>query len=158
VTSRDSKLTIATLAKVLLWVVYAWVLLNLVLLFVAFWLRLLGANPEAGFTEWVYRSVSRSMAPFRGIFEPIALSAQSVLDTSLLFAMIIYGLVALFLRVALDWITEQVARRRFRPQQESWVPETERPAFPPAGGPLQGTTPPGTAVYSSVGNQQTPPA
>ncbi len=87
-------LTVGTISKALLWVVYVWVVLNLVLLFLAFVLRLFGANPEAGFTQWVYRSVTRSMAPFRGIFEPIALSDQSVLDTSLLFAMIVYGLAA----------------------------------------------------------------
>jgi uncharacterized protein YggT (Ycf19 family) len=150
VTSRDPRLAIATLAKILLWAVYVWVVLNLVLLFVAFWLRLLGANPKAGFTEWVYRSVTRSMAPFRGIFEPIALSDESVLDTSLLFAMIIYGLVALFLRIALDWITERVVHRRNDLQQEAWAHDMTRAsaAVPPVGAPLPGTTPPGTVVYS----------
>ena len=34
---------------------YVWVVLNLVLLFLAFVLRLFGANPEAGFTQWVFR-------------------------------------------------------------------------------------------------------
>jgi uncharacterized protein YggT (Ycf19 family) len=155
VTVRDPRLTVATLAKILIWAVYVWVLLNLVLLFVAFWLRLLGANPDAGFTEWVYRSVSRSMAPFRGMFEPIALSDQSVLDTSLLFAMIIYGLVALFLRIALDWITDRVMHRRHDLQQEAWAQQemqraaaTATAAVAPPGGPLPGTTPPGTVVYS----------
>jgi uncharacterized protein YggT (Ycf19 family) len=108
---RDMKETVGTAAKVLLWLVYAWVIVNLVLLFLAFVLQLLGANPDAGFAEWVYRSVRRSMAPFRGLFEPIELSGQSVLDTSLLFAMIVYGFVALFLKAAIDWLTGRVARR-----------------------------------------------
>jgi hypothetical protein len=112
--------TVGTISKVLLWVVYFWVALNLVLLFVAFWLRLLGADPQAGFTEWVYRSVTRSMAPFRGIFEPIVLSDQSVLDTSLLFAMIIYGLVALLLRAGIDWVSDFVEKRRRRLEREVW--------------------------------------
>ncbi len=118
--SRDLTLTVGRISKALLWVVYVWVVLNLVLLFLAFVLRLFGANPEAGFTQWVYRSVTRSMAPFRGIFEPITLSDQSVLDTSLLFAMIVYGLAALFLRAGIDWAGELVARRRRRLEQEVW--------------------------------------
>jgi hypothetical protein len=82
---RSGWLTAANLAKVLLWFVYVWLIVNLVLLLLAFTLRLLGANPAASFTDWVYRSVARTMAPFRGMFEPLALSDQSVLDTSLLF-------------------------------------------------------------------------
>jgi Na+-translocating ferredoxin:NAD+ oxidoreductase RnfA subunit len=120
VASRDARVTVGTISKILLWIVYAWVVLNLVLLFVAFWLRLFGANPQADFTQWVYRSVSRSMAPFRGIFEPIVLSDQSVLDTSLLFAMIIYGVVALLLRAGIDWVTDFVEKRRRRLEREVW--------------------------------------
>jgi Na+-translocating ferredoxin:NAD+ oxidoreductase RnfA subunit len=120
VASPDVKITVGTIAKILLWIVYVWVVLNLVLLFLAFWLQLLGANPQAGFTEWVYRSVSRTMAPFRGIFEPIALSDQSVLNTSLLFAMIIYGVVALLLHAGIDWVTDFVVKRRLRLERETW--------------------------------------
>lgn len=118
--SRDVKITVGTIAKILLWIVYVWVVLNLVLLFLAFWLQLLGANPQAGFTEWVYRSVSRTMAPFRGIFEPIALSDQSVLNTSLLFAMIIYVVVALLLHAGIDWLTDFVTKRRLSLEREIW--------------------------------------
>ena len=118
--SRDVKITVGTIAKILLWIVYVWVVLNLVLLFLAFWLQLLGANPQAGFTEWVYRSVSRTMAPFRGIFEPIALSDQSVLNTSLLFAMIIYIVVALLLHAGIDWLTDFVTKRRLSLEREIW--------------------------------------
>jgi Na+-translocating ferredoxin:NAD+ oxidoreductase RnfA subunit len=109
---HDTKLTIGVMARALLWVVYAWLLVNLALLLAAFVLRLLGANPEAGFTEWVYRSVQRTMAPFRGIFEPLSISDQSVLDTSLLFAMIVYGFIALCLRAAVMWVSDWISDRR----------------------------------------------
>jgi uncharacterized protein YggT (Ycf19 family) len=137
VASHDLRLTVGRISKALLWVVYVWVVLNLVLLFLAFVLRLFGANPEAGFTEWVYRSVSRSMAPFRGIFEPITLSDQSVLDTSLLFAMIVYGLAALFLRAGIDWAGELVAQRRRRLEQQIWDDRLEAMSAvePTRGGP-----------------------
>jgi Na+-translocating ferredoxin:NAD+ oxidoreductase RnfA subunit len=139
VVSRDARVTVGTISKVLLWVVYAWVVLNLVLLFVAFWLLLLGANPQAGFTEWVYRSVARSMAPFRGIFEPIVLSDQSVLDTSLLFAMVIYGVVALLLRAGIDWVSDFVEKRRRRLEREVW---DDRLETLPASGAFEAGPPP----------------
>ena len=41
-----------------------------------------------------------------------------MLDTSLLFAMIVYGFVALFLKEAIDWLTLRIARRRLQLQQE----------------------------------------
>lgn len=110
---RDERLTVVSVARVLLWLVWAWVVIDLVLLFLAFLLRLFGASPDASFTEWVYRSTERAMAPFRGIFEPIVLTDQSVLDTSLLFAMIVYGIVALFLHAGLDWVSRWIARRRY---------------------------------------------
>src|SRR5262245_4443465 len=80
-------------ARVLAWLIYAWVVIVLVLLFLAFLLELLGANPTAGFVEWVYRATQRAMAPFRGIFEPVELSDESTLDVSVLFAMIVYAFV-----------------------------------------------------------------
>ena len=109
---RDEGLTALAISRALLWLVWAWVVLDVVLLFVAFLLRLFGANPYAGFTEWVYRSVERAMAPFRGIFEPIELSDRSVLDTSLLFAAIIYSLAALLLRSAIDWVGDRMSPRQ----------------------------------------------
>ncbi len=109
---RSGWLTVGNVARVLLWFVYAWLMVNLVLLLLAFTLRLLGANPTASFVDWVYRSVARTMAPFRGMFEPLGLNDQSVLDTSLLFAAIIYSLAALLMRSAIDWVTDRVTPRQ----------------------------------------------
>lgn len=134
---RDVRVTIGTAAKVLLWFVYIWVVVNLVLLFLAFMLQLLGANPDAGFAEWVYRSVQRSMAPFRGLFKPIEVSDKLVLDTSLLFAMIVYGLIALFLKAGIDALTDRVERRhRLLAAQQAGVVPGQPPIPPPttAGG------------------------
>ncbi len=104
----SARVTVAKIARVLLWVVYVWLIVNLVLLVLAFILLLLGANPTASFVEWVYRSAGRTMAPFRGMFEPIQLNGESVLDTSLLFAMIVYSLATLFLRFAIDWVSARI--------------------------------------------------
>ena len=116
--------------QVLLWLVYAWVSVVLVLLLLTFILQLFGANPAAGFVEWVYRSTERAMAPFRGIFEPITLSDQSVLDISVLFAMIVYTFVALGLHAAIDWVT-RLLRREERREYERDLLEVQSIASAP---------------------------
>jgi hypothetical protein len=59
------------------------------------------------------------MAPFRGLFESIQLNGRSVLDVSVLFAMIVYGIVALALRALIDWLTYRVDLLRAREAHEA---------------------------------------
>jgi uncharacterized protein YggT (Ycf19 family) len=106
----ETKVWILRVARVVVWVIYLFVMAALILLTVAFFLRLFGANPAAGFTEWVYRSVDRIMEPFRGIFPSKAITDTSVLDFSLLFAMIIYAIFAL----VAHWLVEVVTHRLHR--------------------------------------------
>jgi uncharacterized protein YggT (Ycf19 family) len=106
----NGKLTVVRVARAIVWFVYAVVVLELVLLTFAFFLRLFGASTEAEFTQWVYRSVDRAMQPFRGIFPAEEIGEASVLDFSLLFAMIVYSIFALALHALLSWLTYQVRR------------------------------------------------
>ena len=99
------------IGKVIVWIVYALVLLWAILLTVAFFLRLAGANPDSGFVEWVYRSTERAMQPFRGIFPTHDINGSSVLDTSLLFAAIVYFVIALLVDILLRWFTERIRRQ-----------------------------------------------
>ena len=127
-------------SRALTWLLYAYVLVCEVLLLIGFVLRLFGANPSAGFVQWTYRSLERVMAPFRGIFAPIELGVTAadvpaVLDTSILFAMLIYGIVLLALRALIDWLT-------FRLLAE---PQRVRPA----GAVPLATTPHSTSPYST---------
>lgn len=103
-------------AKAISYVVYFYVVVVEVILLLGFLLLLLGANSSSGFVEWVYRSLERAMNPFRGIFEPVYLGTigssevESVFATSVVFAMIVYGIVALVIGSLLDWLTSRVNR------------------------------------------------
>ena len=84
-----------------------------VILLIGFFLLLFGANPTAGFTQWAYRNLDRVMDPFRGIFSPIELGTtgndvQATFDTSVLFAMIIYGILALVLGAVISWLSSRL--------------------------------------------------
>ena len=102
------------LARALTWLVYAFVVLVLIILGLGFLLLLLGASPTADFTEWIYRALARVMAPFRGMFEAVPLDGRSVLDVSVLFAMVVYGIVGLLLSSLINWLRMQLiaAERR----------------------------------------------
>jgi len=106
---RDaSKEHVVWFGRALGYLVYFFVTLALIVLAFGFFLLLFGANPDAAFAEWVYRALNRVMAPFRGLFEPVQLNGDSILDVSILFAMIVYGIVAMALRALIDWLTYRI--------------------------------------------------
>jgi uncharacterized protein YggT (Ycf19 family) len=100
------------IGRVIVWIVYAIVLVTAILLILAFFLELAGANPDAGFVQWVYRSTERAMRPFRGIFPERQLTGASVLDFSLLFAAIVYFVIALLLDAVLRWFANRLRREQ----------------------------------------------
>jgi hypothetical protein len=53
------------------------------------------------------------MEPFRGIFTPIQLgttsgNVEAVFDTSVLFAMIVYGIIAMVLSALTRWLSQRL--------------------------------------------------
>jgi uncharacterized protein YggT (Ycf19 family) len=105
------------ICRAIVWVFYAVVLINTILLTMAFLLELFGANPEAGFVDWVYRSTERAMRPFQEIFPPIEISDHSVLDTSLLFAIVIYLVLVVSLHALLNWLQRKLIEQDTKMRQ-----------------------------------------
>lgn len=103
------------IVRAISYLVYFYLIVVEIILFLGFFLLLFGANPSAGFTEWVYRNLDRVMAPFRGIFTPIQLGTTSgdvpaVFETSVVFAMIVYGIVALALSALIGWLSGRLGQ------------------------------------------------
>ena len=119
-------------AKILSYFVYVYLILVEIVLLIGFFLLLFGANPTAGFTQWAYRNLDRVMAPFRGIFTPISLGSTTadvpaIFDTSVLFAMIVYGILALLMSWVIHWLTDRLMRLdRSRPTSSG--ASTSRPS------------------------------
>jgi uncharacterized protein YggT (Ycf19 family) len=105
---QAAKLWILRLSKGVVFFVYLVVAGAVALLTIAFLLQLFGANPDTGFTQWIYEHTARVMAPFRGLFEPHQVNDKSVLDFSILFAMILYAMVAIALHALATWLAEKV--------------------------------------------------
>ena len=151
-TDREPQLWLLRVAKAVVVLVYAFVLINLVLLILGFFLRLFGASTDAEFTRWVYRNVDRIMEPFRGMFPSHALSDQSVLDVSLLFAMIVYAILGIALHALIVWLTGKIVALRHRQQMEAMQRQQAAPsvAYPPA-------TPPGAPQAAGYPVSTPPP-
>jgi uncharacterized protein YggT (Ycf19 family) len=62
------------------------------LLVIRLLLKLLGANPTAGFSNWIYNVTGFFLAPFKNILPTIG-SDQSQLEMSVVLAIIVYALI-----------------------------------------------------------------
>jgi uncharacterized protein YggT (Ycf19 family) len=87
-------------------------------------LKLMGANPHAGFASFTYGVTDFFLAPFHGLL-PTVVSGQSVLELSVIFAILIYSLLALALvrLVAITMsrsvtVSEHSRSEGFRPRSE----------------------------------------
>lgn len=90
------------------------------LLLIRLVLKLLGANPEAGFSRWIYNVTEVLLGPFRGLLPTVG-NTQSQLEMSVLIAILVYALIGwvlarLFAIIFFRDVT--VARRsgRYRPR------------------------------------------
>ena len=128
-------------ARALGYVVYAYVVLTEIILALGFVLLLFGANPDPPFVQWAYRSLDRAMEPFRGIFTPIELGqtgneVEAVLDTSVLFAMLIYGITAWLVQSGIGWLSGRLDRLEWQEAQDRarmGATDPGPPASPPTG-------------------------
>ncbi len=115
------------LAKGVSWLVLAYLVLVQIILFLGFILHLFGADPSSSFVQWAYRNLDSAMRPFRGIFQPIELGTtagdvEATLETSILFAMIIYGILALAVSALVNWFSDRLLRLdRREAQQRAWL-------------------------------------
>ncbi|MCW3033179.1 MAG: hypothetical protein QOK19_1469 [Solirubrobacteraceae bacterium] len=117
---RDGRVTetaVLTLwvGRVVIWLVYAFVTLGALLLLIAFFLQLTGANPAAPFAAWVYRSSDVLLQPFRALYPTERLhTGKSELNLSIVFAIFMYGLFAVLFSVALEHLDRWIRRVRLR--------------------------------------------
>jgi hypothetical protein len=123
-----------------------------IILFIGFFLLLFGANASADFTQWAYRNLDRVMEPFRGIFTPIELgttggNVASIFETSVLFAMILYGILGLIISAAISWLSG-----RLQYLEAAEVEAQHNPALDP----LATQAPPAPSVTIAATTPQTP--
>ena len=130
------------ISRALILFVYGFAIVCIVILATAFFLQLFNASRTAPFVDWVYRAARRIMQPFRGIFPSVEGEQGSVFDVSMLFAMFMYGLLALGMHGLIAWIDRKIAATRY---EAMW-----RPASIPAASSDVVTIPPAVPAASST--------
>lgn len=109
--SDDPRITGLRFAKVLVWLIYALFVVALIILVLSFFLQLFNASATASFTEWVYRNADRVLEPFRGIFPTREIGESgSVIDFATLFAIVMYGILALVVHAFVNWLDTQIVK------------------------------------------------
>jgi uncharacterized protein YggT (Ycf19 family) len=133
-----------TISRALILFVYGFAIACIVILAMAFFLQLFNANTTAPFVDWVYRAARRIMQPFRGIFPSVEGEQGSVFDVSMLFAMFMYGLLALGAHGLIAWIDRKIAAARYESMWEpaATAPSSSRVVTIPATAPAASSTAP----------------
>jgi len=84
----------SSIIRTVVTLVELWLMAMVLILGAAFIMSFFGANPDASFASWVYGRTHEIMRPFDGIFDPIQLTGGKEVQTSLLFAMVVYVVLA----------------------------------------------------------------
>ena len=86
------------------------------LLGIRFVLRLVGANHENGFTNFIYDITAPLIQPFQGIVDPQTVGDDGVLEPETLIALVVYLLLALFVMAGVRTIGASAPR----PKASAW--------------------------------------
>jgi len=108
----DSKLTMIKVARGITYVVYAFTIIAVVFLTLAFFLLLFGANPDVGFVQYVGKVAGQFLEPFRGIFPLHQLSETSYFSPSILFAIIMYMVFGLAVNALITYLNVLMQRHQ----------------------------------------------
>lgn len=101
----EGALSFIKVARGLTYLVYAYVIVAIVFLVLGFLMLLLGANPQADFTQFVYRIAAEFLQPFRGIFPTKQITETSYFSAAGLFAIVMYSFFAAGIHALISWIT-----------------------------------------------------
>jgi len=129
--STSGRTTALTITRWVVLFLYGYLVLTEIILVLAFFLQLFAASTSASFTQWVYRASDRALEPFRGIFPTLTGEHGSVLDLSILFAMLMYGIFAMAVHALIEWIDRRIAAARYKAAVEAQA--AQRHPTPPPG-------------------------
>lgn len=100
------------IGRALVWFTFAFLLVAVVIMALSFILQVTNASESSSFVDWVYRSADRVDDPFRSIYPSIEHSNGSVIDFSMLFGIVIYGLLAMFISLVVHWFDTKIVSLR----------------------------------------------
>ena len=95
-------------SKVIGWLMYAWVLFGIITLTFGVFLLAFSANTDSGFYQFIARTSTQYLEPFRGLFPPHAVGETGYINVSALFAIVVYAFVAWGFSALLHYIQSKI--------------------------------------------------
>jgi hypothetical protein len=108
----DSQMTIIKLVRGITYVVYAFTLIAVVSLTLAFFLLLFSANADTPFVKFVYQVAYDFGQPFRGIFPTRPVGETGYFSTTALFAIVMYLFFAAAINALIGYINLKMAKHQ----------------------------------------------
>ena len=104
----DSSLVIIKASRILTYLVYAYTVVAMIFLGLAFVMQLFSANYATPFVKFVYEVGYDFLKPFRGIFPGHSVGETGYFNSSALFAILIYGLFAIAFHSLISYLTAKM--------------------------------------------------
>ncbi len=106
----DSTLVFIKVSRVITYLVYAYTLIAMIFLGLGFILELFSANYATPFVKFIYNGAYEFLKPFRGIFPGHSVGDTGYFNSSALFAILIYGIVAIAFHALITYLTAKMAQ------------------------------------------------
>jgi uncharacterized protein YggT (Ycf19 family) len=109
--SADDEVVVSTglkFSKVIVWLLYAWVLIGVISLSLRVFLLAASANTATGFANFVMQVSSDYLEPFRGIFAGRELGETGYLDVSSIFAIIVYLFILWGVKSLIEYVQNKI--------------------------------------------------
>lgn len=95
-------------SKIIVWLLYAWVIIGVIALSLRVFLLAASANLGASFASFVYKLSNDYMDPFRSIFTGREIGETGYLDVSAIFAIIVYLFIAWGFRSLVEYLQTKI--------------------------------------------------
>jgi uncharacterized protein YggT (Ycf19 family) len=109
--SADDEVIVPTglkFSKIIVWIMYIWVLIGVISLSFRVFLLATSANTATGFGNFVMNVSSDYLEPFRGIFTGNEVGQTGYLDVSAIFAIIVYLLVLWGFKSLIQYVQNKI--------------------------------------------------
>ena len=106
------------ISKIIVWLMYLWILFGIIVLLLRVFLLAFSANTAAGFGQFVMNTSSDYLNPFRGLFPPHQVGDTGYIDVSALFAIVVYLFVAWGFNSVISYIQRKIDLSKDTQQHE----------------------------------------
>lgn len=113
-------------SRIIVYLMYIWVMIGVVALAFRVFLLAASANPAVGFTNFIYTLSNDYLEPFRGMFPGKELNETGYLDVSAMFAIIIYLLIAWGFKTLIHYIEHKAEISEMEQRDEIAKAERKR--------------------------------